>query len=405
MARSNSFVLGRKLLTSGLIAQMASLVSLAFAANQTTPDDFARFGMIMAGTGVIASVNTLAAETRATVVSGAQAEAITRAGSTACAAFALLIVIGSLMTLPVGQDWVVVGLFIGGCGFLVGLQQLLSGIVLREEKQELLARSRLVQGLSNALLIVALLLTPMNGEVALGLAWLVSLALGDAVIARGVVGWSMAFRTATRDDFRSLISEVKWQPVSNLLVSSTGSFPLLFLPLGGAIALAGAWALASRFLLPVVNLAQVVLTPVYYGRAAAYYRAEEYESFRTFHMKWMVGLLVAGVPVLIGIFVCIEWFIPALGAEWDIARNTLVPACIFFTSLFVWLPLSQTLILQGRVNAQFAWTVLRFVACLAPFALLGRADPDVVLLGWAVASAATIALHNLWQRSIVSPGG
>ena len=94
----------------------------------------------------------------------------------------------------------------------------------------------------------------------------------------------------------------------------------------------------------------------------------------------------------------IWWIIPLFGETWLVARDAIVPAAVFFPSLFVFLPTSQTLVLIGRVDAQFWWTVLRAVLCTIPWFLVARVGPEGALVLYTVASAATIAMNVAMQR-------
>lgn len=390
--------LASKLLSSSVLGQLAVLGAISVAASGMDPADFASYGVVTAASFLLASGNTLAAELRSAVVDEPGAAALTRAG--ASVALAIAGVVALVGVALVGHHsttgWSLV--LVAGCGLLLGLQQLLTGLVLREQRQELLARNRLVQAFTNALLILASLATPMPAWVGLSLAWLASLVAGNVVI---VIALRRRLRHLGRPrvaDLRLLLSEVKLQPVANLMASSAAQLPVLTLQAFGAATVVGAWALVSRFLTPVVNSMVSTLQPIYYGRAAQLLRDGKVIALSGHHLRWMRRLLLAGIVVAVSVVIGVLWVLPLLGEEWDVARSVVVPAVLSFTVLFVCQPLSQTLVLLGRPNLQFGWTATRLTLCAVPLLLQPWIGAQAALTTWAVMSALTflsqLALHR-----------
>lgn len=391
-----------KLFGSGVIAQACGFLATAFAATRTSPEDFAIFATVTAASAVLGSVNSLAAESRVPVVDSAHARALNRAGFTSTSLFAAVCAAAGIVGWRLGQTWGEVALLTSWCSFMLGVQHLLIGVVLRTQRQELLAINRLVQGIVNAVLIVAFVLAHVRGHLALSLAWAISLGLGNLVLLPHIKGWKSGFQWARPADFRALFRQVHWQPVSNVLSDTVGQIPLLVLPILGAPAVSGAWALANRFLLPVVNMAQITLQPIYYGRAAALIRAGDATGFQHHRRVWSTRLTLLAIPVLIGSWICLQWLIPLLGPEWRISSLALLPACILFPAMISWLPLSQSLILSGHIRAQFAWTVAQFTVSVMPFGLVpaGVLSAQSALLAWAVLSTGGMFVHRLLQRRL-----
>lgn len=395
------YVLASKLFGSGMIAQLCGFAATAFAASRTTPYDFALFAAVTAATAVIGSANSLAAESRVPVLERDAAEALNRAGFWAVSLIAILTAVVGGIGVAQGQTWGEVLLFTAWTSAMLGVQHLLVGIILRTQQQELLARNRLVQGISNAVLIVALILAGMPGFEALSYAWGISLTLSNVILLPRVRDWLRpGFGLTGRGDYRLLFGQVGWQPLSNLLSDGVGQIPLLVLPTLGAPAVSGAWAVANRFLVPVVNMAQITLQPIYYGRAAAYLRAGDPRGFEHHRRRWSWALLGLAVPVALGCYVAVEWLIPLLGDEWAVASLVVLPACILFPIALSWLPISQSLILTGHLRAQFVYTLVQFVLTAIPFGLaaLKIITASDALLIWAILSALGMCAHRLMQR-------
>lgn len=402
---SRTLRLASKLLGTSVLAQVAVLGAIAVAAARTTPADFALFGSVSAAAAILASCNTLAAESRSPVVADDASFALVRAGATIATLVMLVCLLAGGVAALAGLSWGVIAALAGVCAWLLAAQQLMTGMVMRLQRQELLARNRLFQGLGNAVLILALIALPIPSYLALVGAWALSLLIGDLVIWAGLPGEvrSRALRPASASDARTLVRQVRWQPVANLMATTAAQLPVLALQVSGSGAIAGAWALANRFLLPVVNTGNNTLQPIYYGHAAALLRESRMAAFGSYHRTWMLRLAAAGLAALAGFGVVVWWVIPALGAEWDVARVVIVPACLHFATMLACLPLSQTLILLGRVDMQFVWTTVRFVACAAPLAAIGVIGALPALVTWSVASSLTfvwqLALHCRALRS------
>ncbi|WP_226345641.1 lipopolysaccharide biosynthesis protein [Agilicoccus flavus] len=392
--------LASKLFGSGVVAQACGFLATAFAASRTSPGDFALFAAVTAATAVLGSVNSLAAESRVPVVGRRSAESLNRAGFTAVVVFSAVCALIGGVGAAQGQRWGHVALLTAWCSAGLGLQHLLVGIVLRTQQQELLARNRLVQGISNALLIVALVLAGMPGFYALSVAWGLSMTLADAVLLPRVTGWAPAFVPARRADVVELLDEVRWQPLSNLLSDGVGQIPLLALPALGAPTVSGAWAAANRFLTPIVNMAQITMQPIYYGQAAAHLRERDPEGYERHRRVWSRRLACAAIPVLAGCYVALEWLVPLLGPEWSVSSLAIVPACIVFPMALSWLPISQTLILSGHLRTQFVWTAVQFVLSVIPFALAatGHVSALQALIVWSLVSSGGMLAHRFLQR-------
>lgn len=395
--------LASKLLGSSVLAQIAVLAATAYAASDLRPGDFALHGVVAGGSWLAVSFNTLSAEWRAPVVSRKQADSLIRVGG-ACvvivSAVALLLGIGAFF---INRSTGVVLWFIAACGLFLGMQQLLTAIVMRKQHQSLLARGRLVQGLSNAILIVCLLQVPIEGFVVLSLSWTVSLAAGVVSLFLGCRADVPSISPPHRREWKALVSEVRFQPLANVMAASVGAMPLMLLPVIAGNSLSGAWAITDRFLNPLVNTAYNTLQPIYYGQAAEYLRGRRLATFRELHFKWVFLLAGSGVLMLAFTAVVILSILPLFGDQWRVASIVVVPACFYYVSLFVCCPLQQTLLLLGEVRTQFQWTALRCGLCGGSLALASLIGPLAALTIWSISAAGTFYLHVFLQRWSVRP--
>lgn len=398
---NRNVLLASKLFSSNVIGQVAVLVAISVAASRMEPAAFAAYGVVSAGAYVLASFNTFAAELRSPVVREHEAAALTRGGFAIATFLSLVLALaGGIVhcSLAQGDRTGQILVLAAGCGFALAGQQLMNGLVLRDQRQELLARSRLVQALTNAGLIFASLLTSLPMWVGLSISWLVSVFLGNVVLGVALRDRLRGIGRPRRDDLRLVRNELRWQPLANLMASSTSQLPIFTLQYIGATPLVGAWALVTRFLTPVTNTTVSTLQPIYYGRMAQLLRDERTRDASDYHSTWMWRLGAGGMLVAFCYGFAVWWAIPMLGAGWDVARTVTFPSIVHFTALFVCMPLSQTLILLGRPNLQFAWTAVRLALCSTPLIASAWIGGEMALTFWAILSALTffsqLALHR-----------
>jgi O-antigen/teichoic acid export membrane protein len=394
-----------QLLGSTVLAQVAVLGAIAAAARATTARDFADYGVVTSVTAVVATFNTWAAESRTTVVEEDRAHEISRAGLAVLWMVLALITLAAALAAVMGQHRLGLLLGLGGIGAAVtGGLQLVQGVVLRRQQQHLLAHSRATQGLSNAALILLFLAIGLPGFVIITIPWLISLVLGLAVLLRATGDRPLWWGRSSWAEWRVLRSETRWQPGSNVLVSLAGALPMLVLPAVGAVEVAGAWALVARFLMPVVSTLNSTFGPIYLGHAAGMIRRRELPQLRRYHARWTL-LLAAGMVLLLGgATYAVLVLVPLLGPQWSAAGSVLVAALLYFGSMFWCVPVSQTLVLLGRVDTQAWWSVARAVLCAIPM-LWAASEPRGALTGWAAMAALTfvaqLGLHRIALKSSI----
>ncbi|XVX19510.1 lipopolysaccharide biosynthesis protein [Actinomycetota bacterium] len=405
MINNGAVRLAAKLLGSSVLAQLAVLGATALAAREVTPHDMSAYGVVYAAAVLVATFNTWAAEARMAVVEEGPAASLARAGLTATLAFAGVILLGSIVLLVSGHTVKgICGLLIAVASLMTGWTQLLTGIVLRDQRQTLLARYRLVQGVTNAVLILVLLVSAAAGYLVLSLSWALSLVVGNVVLIAGMRGRLPRYHLPGRDEWRLLFRELRWQPFSNALLNAAGSLPLLVLPAVGAAQLSGAWALANRFLMPIVSTLNTTLQPIYYGKAAELRRTHDVSGLRDYHAMWVKRFALTALPLAVAFGFGVWVLIPLLGPQWSIARLVVVPAVVYYTVLYAFIPLSQTLVLLGRVDVQMRWTIAFAVMCGLPFLLSPLIGGGPALVWWALGGAIVflgqIVLHRRVMRDL-----
>ncbi|WP_056916817.1 lipopolysaccharide biosynthesis protein [Phycicoccus sp. Root563] len=395
------YAMAGKLFGSTALAQGAALVATVVAATSAGPTDFAIYAGIRAATAAVSSVNALATETRLPVVSDDDSRALIRAATTTVVTTsALTVLVGAVASLE-GATWASIALLLGPSFLAVSALNVVTSAVVRASRPHLLARNRVLSGFSNAALIIGLIFTSLPGYLVLTGAFVVSTLLGVLVMLHGLPGWLSQARPAHRGDWRIVRREVGWQPLNNLAANLGTALPALLLPAFGATALAGAWALLSRIMNAVVNVVYSTAAPLYTAEFARLVRDGDSSERVHLHRRWLGRLSLLVIPSVVGIIVGVLWVVPLLGEQWNGVSTVLVPACLSFAVLILWLPMSQTLVLVGRTTLELVWTLGNLAVSAATLALIPVLGGEQALTVWAVAQALSLMVHVAMQRRAV----
>lgn len=394
-----------RLLSATVLAQAAVLAATIATATRLSPRDFAWFGAATGLAAVVNTVSTLGVEGVVAVADRAMMSSLLRVGT-----FSVLLVTLSglfasavLFTLghPVPASVVGVATLAAAC---TAWQGIAIALAMRESMHGALARSRIVQGLINATLIVGLSALPIRGDIALGAAWIVAVmcslaALGPAV---RVHMSSATLRSFGRDDVAVARQALRSQPLGNFLGGVTVQLPLLLLPSVAGPGIAGAWALFSRILGSVVVASHSSIQPVYYAETARRARARQYSALAEWNARWVLWLTAAAVPGFavagLVVFHGAAW----IGPQWTAARDIVFPACLFWCCTFVGLPVVQTLVAVGRFRAQLNWTVARAVVAAAAFAFWPVWGALGSVWAWSITCALSYVVLVVLQRVVLT---
>ena len=391
-----------RLLSSTIVAQIAVLAATVVSAAWLLPRDFAYYGAAFGIAGIVSSFNTLGIETRLAVVEAATMARLLRTGLAACLGIAALGTVVALFVAGSDQwDWGVVIALAMAASMLSASQTVVTTLALRVSQYGVLARSRVAQGIVNAALIVTFSALPMPGYVALTGAWILSMVVGLIVSLRGWVPPFPASWRLTTPDVSATRAEVGLQPVTSLLAAATVLIPLVVLPLVASASLAGSWALSTRVLGAAVMSTYASLQPVYYATAAEFVRGRAFPRLAGWHRRWAVWLTAATIPGFTVAGLVIAYGLPLLGDQWMEARALVIPACLYWGSQFFGLPLSQTLLLVGRIRLQLIWTVARFVAATAAFALWPLWGALASIWAWSIVCVVTFFILTVIQARVL----
>lgn len=399
MDRRRWATLAGRLLGASVIAQVAVLAATAVALPSLAPTDLALYGFVLGACTMSVTINTWAVETRIAVTDERVAHSLRRAGTAVVIIAGLLWLVAGLGLTTFSSHWAATAAFLSAAGSTaMGLHALAAAIMLRRQQQRELADARVVQGVSNALLILALLALPTPRLFVLPIAWILSTCAALVIMSRALgPAWGVPERPR-REDWTALRKETGHQPLANVLAGAVEPMPLVLLPIIASPALAGGWALLTRFLQPLVMTTYSALQPVYYGQAAQLAREGRWPGLSVWHRRWMLLLAAAVVPAGMA-FYLISIVLPMLlGPEWSSASWLAWAATAYYVSLLVCLPLSQTLLVLGRLRTQLRWAATRFAVSVTPFALSHWWPAERILVLWIVASSvafyAQLGLHR-----------
>lgn len=356
---------GSRLLSTTVLGQLAVLVALGVAASHISSEEFAAYGSAFGLANMINSFNTLGVESQLSLIRESDVAALFRTGTTVLAASTLVGVLAGLAELHYSSH--VGELILLGVTASAGLaaQQLLTFLSLRYERHQFLTRFRLVQGPSNAITILLCSLWLSPNAVGLLTAWILSILLGGVV---GLVGWGRLPKQlgrASRADWSIAMRQLGPQPVGNLASGLSTQLPLICLPLLVSSHEAGAWALVARLLGGVVTASLATTVPLFYARGAALSRQRKWSDLTAWYVRWLKGL--AATAVLVFTLACASLLVvaPHLGGAWAGVATIAPAACLFWSTQFVAVPLSHTLLMLGHIGSQVRWEVARAVSTAA----------------------------------------
>lgn len=387
--RTRGWVVAGHLFGGTVLVQVAVLVATIYSAALLTPRDFGLFGAVFGISGIVNGFNALGVESRIAVADQAAVDSLLRVGAVALVVFASAGSGLSVLPAAFGQQTFAAVILLGTFASVVfSVQMIATSLALRDSHHGVLVRSRVAQGITNALLIVTLVRLPLPGYLALAAAWIISMIVG-ALVALASLGWPgpSHWRPSTRDATRAR-AEVGVMPFTSLLAGMTMQIPLVVFPIFAGPALAGSWALSARILGAGVTTSYNSIQPVYYATAAMHIRAQDHSALVSWHRRWALGLVLAAIPGFALAGLLLYFGLPLLGAEWEPARLLVVPACLYWGSVFAVLPLSQTLPAVARSELQFKWEVARLATAVFAFAL------------WPVWGA----LNSVWAWSLACVG-
>lgn len=389
-----------RLFGATVLCQFAVLGATLAAATWFQPQDFALYGAALAIAAITNSFNTLAVETRIAVVDRKLAATLLKVGMSSALAVSLTMGAGAVVLSWFWlNDWSATLAIAAVGAWASAKQQLFTVVALRFDAARLLVRSRVVQGTSNAALILSLGWLPVPGYVALSGAWALSVLLGLIPVRKCWIRQPGDRRRSNRSEYRAALIEVRSQPLGNLITTAASQAPSILLPLVAPPSVSGSWALVNRILNGAVSAVYSALQPVFYAKAAKRVRTQDMAGLRQSYRRWWLGLTGVAVPAFCAAGALMFEALPLLSGEWTSARDVIAPALVFWASQFVALPVSQVLQLSGRFSLHLRWSSLRFVAIAGALCCWPLVGARTGLWVWASLSAgAWVSLLALQGR-------
>lgn len=386
-----------KILSGSAVGQAAMLAVAPILTRLYEPSDFAAFAVVTALASVLGAVVTLSME-RAVVLprddKDAKVVVLLGVGSVAIASVLLLFfffvsrdLLVSIFSSDVFRDY---WWLIPVTTVLVGLQTVLSAIFVRAQRYGVIAGRNALQGLSQAVSSVAL---GLAGVVPFGL--VSSLAVGRlfGVLSMLRRSWPSLAGRHSRTDFVRVArrySEFARITVWARLLNSLGlQLPVVLVVAIFASFEAGLFALAIRVLAMPVSVVADAVSQTFEGTFASSLR-ERRPGLAAQIMGTSGRLLAIGAPAGLVLTIWGPWlFRWIFGDEWAIAGQFAQILAVSYVAQFVVAPISRSLVLLERQQAQFWWDLCRSVASISAVLVIGLLGYEFM---WYVVASSAIGV-------------
>lgn len=402
-AVKSSFTRNVAVVASGTVLGQFIMVAVSPILSRIyAPEDFGAFAVFASTVGILAIVASLRYEI-AIPLPESDGEAL----SLAKLALVGAVLLGAVLMLTV-RLWA--GLFASSLGLsatqsvivylipigvvLTSTFQIVNYLVIRGARHEVLAKSKVIQGVVAA-----------SSQTGLGF-----MGSGAVGLALGLVVGRLASAVYA---FFSLDARVKYRVSLREVARKYARFPKLALPSGGVNALsvelpmlltsaifgtgvAGLYALAQRVVVAPMGMVGKSIAQVYMAKLGEYVRTKNPQAVSLYSGVAKRLFSIAVLPfVLLAVFSPYFFglvFGPSWAATGQIVRF-LSPA---FLAQFVVVPLSQTLNYVGRQDLQLVWDLFRFTGIVLLFYVAKVWDLNYITVFFVYSAYLTLAYTALY---------
>lgn len=269
----------------------------------------------------------------------------------------------------------------------VGTYKVLNYWTIRKRAFELIARTRLTQGIGNTSIQIAMGMA-QQGPIGLLIGQLVGQAAGISTLGRLL--WRRDKDAADAVTLSSVSSAAIsysrfpiYSTISGLLNTAGLQAPALILAATYGPQVAGWYALGQRVLGIPFNLIGASVAQVYLGEISTLANSNRSELHRLF-MRTALRLLMIGAVPIATITIGGPWlFEKIFGAGWGQAGLYLQLLAIALMARFVVSPLTDTLNILERQNLQLIWDAFRLVLTSGVLLIAYRLDlPSAYAVGF-----------------------
>lgn len=396
MVRAAATVVGG---TAG--AQLITVLASPLLTRLFSPDDFGLFTAFAAAAAILAGLGALRLEMAVPLaLDDDDALHVARLGLLAAGAIAVVVAavcvcapaaVEGLIGVP-GELQLLLPVYTAGFGGAAVLGQL----AIRRRQYRLTAQRKIVQSVTT---VVAQVVAGAGRLGALGLS--LGYALGQVVAFASLIGATgIARGRTTAADLRRVARDYRRFPLlltpSGLLNSMGTHLPALLVVSLYGVTVGGWFGLTQRILAAPVGLIGTSLAQVYLGELAAIHRTATPRAVELFskvsRVLWGAAL---GLAVLL-VLTAPTLFPLIFGERWASSGHYAQALSVGIAGQLAAAPLSQTLVVSGRLSWQVAWDAVRLVAVVAAVALPAAADASAMTMIWCVGAVQAAVYLLLW---------
>ena len=378
-----------KFLGSSALVQFLPLFTAPIIARLYTPADFGVYGVFYALVGIIASVSSLAL-TNAIISEKHEAGTVhaTLVAMSAVLAVSMLLLV-LVITLPKAAAVLALGpivpsylLWLPLTVFVQGVMACLYAWGIRMQLYSLMARNKLILGLSTAVLQISIGLGQF-GAIGFIVANLCGVLLASTLL--GAPFWralrAVPHGFGLRSGWASVVEArrlVIWTVPASLVNSVGTMLPDLMINRYFGAALYGEYSLANRMVAFPLAFVSTSLTDIFRQQAAR--EVAETGSCRNSFNRFFLIMGVAALVILLPVILLMPFVFPVIfGEAWGNA-GTLIQAVVFLLIIrFISSPLSYVWIICGHQRRNFFWQLGLLGLTLAAFVGGQLVYPDISL--------------------------
>lgn len=382
-------------------AQLVTVLASPVLTRLFTPNDFGAFTAFAAVGAILAGMGALRFEYAIPLASDERAALhVARLGLLATLGIAVVVLLASLLFSSVihhaiGVDphlQLLLPLYTLGFGGAAVLGQ----IAIRRQQYNITAQRKLVQSIGT---VVAQLGAGAVKMGAMGLS--LGYALGQVLAFVSLVGVTgIARGRSTGKDLKAVFARYRRFPLllapSGLLNAAGTHIPALLVVACFGVTVGGWFGLTQRILAAPVGLVGTSLAQVYIGELAAVHRSGGQRAFALFQ-RVSRALMAAALVLSIALAVLAPTLFPLVfGQQWSSSGHYAQALSLGIAGQLIAAPLSQTLVVSGRLSWQVSWDAGRLALLSAAVLVPAVMGASALTMVWCLGTVQACVYAVLW---------
>jgi O-antigen/teichoic acid export membrane protein len=353
--------------SSSALGMLFPLISAPIVARLYSPDEFGTYAVFYSMATMLSAVSSLELRNiplleanRTDSAHGALLALSVVAGFCVVLSALLLVLSTELLSMLLGASILPLLIWLPATVFLMGASQVIYTWATREKSYNLLARNKIILGLSTMIVQIGIGLND-PGAIGFIVANLLGLSLSTALLSRAFVECVRSLRPrftirSARAQFREHYRLTVWTMPGSLVNSLSQFLPDLIINRFFGAALLGQYSLATRMLNVPIAFLSASVQDVFRQQASTEFHEHGHSrsSFWRFLVLTLAGVVLLILPV---IFVIPHVFPLIFGSQWAEAGKLIQAVTFLVVVRFISSPLSYVWIIRGQQRLDFIWQI------------------------------------------------